>query len=96
MARTKEQKIKLLLLYDLLRKQTDENHALTTGQIIELLRAKGVDVSRKVLPNDIALLNEFGYEVMTKKDTQTDLAQTEKELLVKISADMIDLYEKKR
>lgn len=67
MARTKEQKIKLLLLYDLLRRHTDEDHALTTGQIIELLKAKGVDVSRKVLPNDIELLNEFGYEVMTKK-----------------------------
>ncbi len=29
--------------------------------------AKGIDVSRKVLPNDIALLNEFGYEVFVKK-----------------------------
>lgn len=72
MARTKEQKIKLLLLYDLLRRHTDEDHALTTGQIIELLKAKGVDVSRKVLPNDIELLNEFGYEVMTKKGIRTD------------------------
>lgn len=67
MARTKEQKIKLLVLFDILCKQTDEDHTLTTGQIIDLLKAKGIDVSRKVLPDDIALLNEFGYEVLTKK-----------------------------
>ena len=67
MARTKEQKIKLLALYDLLCKHTDEDHSLSTGQIIEMLHEKGIDVSRKVLPDDIALLNEFGYEVLTNK-----------------------------
>lgn len=67
-------KIKLFALYDLLRKQTDEDHAPSTGQIIELLGAKGIDVSRKgidvsrkVLPNDIARRNDFGYEVFVKK-----------------------------
>lgn len=68
MSRTKEQKIKLLVLFDILCKQTDEDHALTTRQIIELMQEKGIDVSCKVLPDDIALLNEFGYEVLTKKD----------------------------
>lgn len=67
MSRTKEQKIKLLALFDLLCKRTDEDHALSTGQIIEMLQEKGIDISRKVLPDDIALLNEFGYEVLTKK-----------------------------
>ena len=63
----KSRKIKLFALYDLLRKQTDEDHALSTGWIIELLGAKGIDVSRKVLPNDIARRNDFGYEVFVKK-----------------------------
>lgn len=67
MSRTKEQKIKLLVLFDILCKQTDEDHALTTRQIIELMQEKGIDVSCKVLPDDIALLSEFGYEVLTKK-----------------------------
>ncbi len=67
MSRTTEQKIKLLVLYDTLCKHTDETHHLTTNQIVEMLTAKGIDVSRKSIPDDIALLNEYGYEVMTQK-----------------------------
>lgn len=67
MSRTTEQKIKLLVLYDTLCKHTDETHRLTTSQIVEMLTAKGIDVSRKSIPDDIALLNKYGYEVMTQK-----------------------------
>lgn len=56
MARTTEQKIKLLVLYDLLCKYTDADHHLTTNQIVEMLTEKGIDVSRKVIPSDIGFL----------------------------------------
>ena len=62
-----EQKIKLLVLYDLLCRHTDENHALNTDEIIALLAEKKIAVSRKILLQDIALLNEYGYEVLTYK-----------------------------
>lgn len=62
-----EQKIKLLVLYDLLCRLTDENHALNTDEIIALLAEKNIAVSRKILLQDIALLNEYGYEVLTYK-----------------------------
>lgn len=55
-ARTTEQKIKLLVLYDLLCKYTDADHHLTTNQIVEMLTEKGIDVSRKVIPSDIGFL----------------------------------------
>lgn len=67
MAHTTEQKIKLLVLYDLLCRLTDENHALNTDEIISLLAEKNIAVSRKILLQDIALLNEYGYEVLTYK-----------------------------
>ena len=67
MARTTEQKIKLLVLYDILFNHTDEDHHLTTNQIVEMLTEKGIDVSRKVIPGDIELLNRFGYEVLSQK-----------------------------
>ena len=67
MPHTAEQKIKLLVLYDLLCKLTDENHALNTDEIISLLAEKNIAVSRKILLQDIALLNEYGYEVLTYK-----------------------------
>lgn len=62
-----EQKIKLLVLYDLLCRHTDEDHALNTDEIIALLAEKKIAVSRKILLKDIALLNEYGYEVLTYK-----------------------------
>lgn len=67
MSRITEQKIKLLVLYDLLCKHTDEYHALNTDEIIALLAEKNIAVSRKILLQDIALLNEYGYEVLSYK-----------------------------
>jgi len=67
MAHMSQQKIKLLVLYDLLFRLTDENHALNTDEIIALLAEKNIAVSRKILLQDIVLLNEYGYEVLSYK-----------------------------
>ena len=64
---TSLQKIKLLVLYDILYHFTDEEHPLNTDEIIELLAEKGITVTRKVLREDIKLLNACGYEVMEIK-----------------------------
>lgn len=63
MAKNTDTSIKLLLLYDLLSRKTDAKHALSTNEIIAELKKKGISLSRKVLPSDIALLNKYGYEV---------------------------------
>lgn len=47
MAHTTEQKIKLLVLYDLLCQLTDEDHALNTDEMPK----KKIAVSRKILHN---------------------------------------------
>lgn len=60
-------KIKLLILYDLLCQYTDENHALNTDEIIMMLSKRSIEVSRKILVNDISLLNQYGYEVLSYK-----------------------------
>ena len=57
---TVEQKIKLLVLWDILCRNTDEPHALNTDEIIEMLTEKGIIVGRKVLVQDIDLLNRYG------------------------------------
>ena len=60
-------KIKLLVLWDILCKNTDENHALNTDELSELLALRGLNVSRKILVQDIATLCDNGYEVLSYK-----------------------------
>ena len=67
MPRNTEQKVKLLVLYDILCRLTDENHALNSDELINELAKHNISVSRKILPLDIALLNEYGYEVLSYK-----------------------------
>lgn len=62
-----EQKIKLLVLWDILQKNTDEEHPMTTRNIITALNQHGISVSRKTIYEDIDLLNKYGYEVLCKK-----------------------------
>ena len=42
MAGSENQKYKLLYLYKILMEETDEDHVLTTPQLIEKLAAKGI------------------------------------------------------
>ena len=60
-------KIKLLILWDILQKNTDENHAMNTDEIIAELAKRDIPATRKVIPSDIATLNAYGYEVLTYK-----------------------------
>ena len=62
-----EQKIKLLILWNILQKNTDESHALNADEIREKLETYGINVIRRVVANDIATLNEYGYEVLSYK-----------------------------
>lgn len=54
-------KIKLLVLWDILCKNTDENHAMNSDEIREELAKRGISVMRKVVATDIAALNKYGY-----------------------------------
>ncbi|MCL2369669.1 MAG: WYL domain-containing protein [Firmicutes bacterium] len=68
MPTSKQQKIKLLILYDLLTRHTDEDNPLSTQGIVDLLQSKhGVTVGSRALIEDIRLLNKYGYEVNSYK-----------------------------
>ena len=64
MPQNSEQKIKLLILYELLKENTDEDNPMTTQEIISALKDNGIIVSRKTLYNDIYILNEYGFDVV--------------------------------
>ena len=55
-----ESKLKLLLLWDLLKEKTDENHSLTTGKICQELHDRyGISSERKSIYNDIETINTY-------------------------------------
>lgn len=56
---------------DIFRTMTDEHHPLTIAQIIVELARNGIAAERKSLYEDIALLNDYGFEIMTDKHKTT-------------------------
>ena len=65
MSRSAEQKIRLLVLYDILHKETDAGHQLSTNELIERLASYGIQATRQTVYDDIEMLNSFGYEIIT-------------------------------
>ena len=63
MARSSNQKLKLFHLLDILREETDESHALTLSEIIEMLDRRGISAERKSLYSDFESLGEYGFTV---------------------------------
>lgn len=56
--------LKLLYLMDIFSEYTDDEHMLTLPQIIEKLKAYGVDVERKTLYQDFEILRDFGFDIV--------------------------------
>lgn len=67
MARSGNQKLKLLYLVKILEEQSDEEHCLSAQALIEALAAYGIGAERKSIYNDIAQLIDFGYDIVLVK-----------------------------
>lgn len=64
MAKSEGQKLKLLYIVKMLEECSDENHPLTTAEIIARLDAQGIHSERKSIYDDIAKLCDFGYDII--------------------------------
>lgn len=67
MAKHANQKTKLLHLYQLLLRQTDEDHPITISQIIEELDRFDIKAERKSIYDDLDALRQFGLDVQYRK-----------------------------
>ena len=66
-----ETKPRILYLLRILEQYTDEEHPLTTNQLIEKLKDDyGISAHRTTLSKDIVALQEFGVDVVTVHSTQ--------------------------
>ncbi len=67
MAGVSRQKQKLLLMEQLFSQRTDENHAITGNQLIDILKDMGIKAERKTIYDDIATLCDAGLDIRTTK-----------------------------
>lgn len=58
-------RLRILYLYQILLNQSDEEHPVSTQQIMELMEKQhGISMHRTTVPSDIALLQAAGFEIM--------------------------------
>ncbi|MCI5954039.1 MAG: WYL domain-containing protein [Lachnospiraceae bacterium] len=64
MAKSAGQKLKLLYILKLLTENSDENHPVSTADIISYLESNGIHSERKSIYDDIEKLCDFGYDII--------------------------------
>ena len=67
MAKSANQKLKLLYLLKILTEQSDEDHCMSAQALIDALSAYDIKAERKSIYDDIAQLNDFGYDIVLTK-----------------------------
>ena len=65
MAKSSNQKLKLLYLSQYLLERTDEDHPATLNQVIEYLAGQDISAERKSLYDDMESLRRFGLDVQS-------------------------------
>lgn len=64
MAKSEKQKLKLLYIMQCLMEKTDEEHSVTTQEIIDYLALQGIMRNRKSIYTDIDLLIDYGMDIV--------------------------------
>ena len=68
MARSANQKLKLLLLRQYLERNSDEEHPVSTAQLLEYLASEGISAERKSIYSDMEALQSFGLDLIRVRD----------------------------
>lgn len=67
MAKSANQKLKLLHIARMLMRKSDESHPISTAKIIEALNQEGISAERKSIYDDIESLRLFGFDIIQVK-----------------------------
>lgn len=89
---TVRNKQRLLYLYKYLLRYTDEEHQVTTNEIVSFLRGVDASASRKTVKDDIEALVEEGFDIVTTKSYYNSYFVGERmleESEVKLLVDMV-------
>ena len=64
MAKSENQKLKLLYIIEILEKESDEEHPISTQELIDRLAEYDIKAERKAIYNDMECLCGFGYDII--------------------------------
>lgn len=67
MAKSANQKLKLFYIVQMLMEHTDEEHVLSTRDIINKLADNDIKAERKSIYDDMACLTDYGFDIILKK-----------------------------
>ena len=103
MPKSTNQKLKLLYILKILSEQTDEEHYISTGDLIEELAKYDIKAERKSIYDDMNQLIDFGYDIILVKSrvnggyylTGRDFELAELKLLVEVVQSSKFLTQKK-
>lgn len=71
MAKSSNQKLKMLFLMKLFLERTDEDHALTLSDIMDELECAGISSERKSIYDDIDTLRQYGLDITVRRTKTT-------------------------
>lgn len=66
MARSENQRIKILRVYEYLQMYSDENNPRSVQEIVEALEGEGIKCERRSIYDDIEILKKYGYDIQKK------------------------------
>jgi predicted DNA-binding transcriptional regulator YafY len=72
MAKSSNQKLKLLYLLKTLNEKTDEENTMTINDMIAELERYGITAERKSIYDDLEALRHYGLDIATRKSKTTD------------------------
>ena len=64
----RDQRIKMLLLYDILSRESDEEHPITATYLVKEMRKLGFRTNRIGIHRDVEVLNDNGYLVVWRQE----------------------------
>ena len=67
MARSANQKLKILYIMDLLLRQSDQEHPIPLQQILEHLDAHNISAERKSIYADLTALKDYGVDILSSR-----------------------------
>lgn len=70
MAKNSGQKLKLLYIIKILFEESDEEHIISTKELIDKLALYGISAERKSIYDDIARLQDFGYDIIQSTENR--------------------------